>query len=420
MVHSFFQVGGSWVPAVTLVIFGLTYLGIAVGGGGYFRLDRVGVALLGAIAMLALGCIRLDEAVDTINYDSILLLFGLMVIASQLYYAGFYGWMANRISRTLNRPVLFLGLLMFSAGTLSAFLNNDVIALAFTPVIIVALLRRQMNPIPFLIGLALSTNIGCALTLIGNAQNVLIGSVANLPFGGYMTEAAVPVGLSLTAAFGVVWFLGRHDFYLPESDPPFMESEEDMPFNAWRVTKGIGILTIIVALFVLTPLPRSLVALTGAGLLLCSHRLDSRKVLSGVDWQLLVLFIGLFVVTGTLKVSGLTESWIAVLADWNVNAGDPVGVAVITAVLSNLINNSAAVMLLTDLLDFANHPQSATAAALSNAFAGNLLLYGSLANIIVVQGAERFNVRISFWMFARYGIPTALISMGILILWLVK
>jgi len=427
MCSSLHDIFAHWDVTVTLVIFLVTYAGIATGHWFYLKLDRAGIALLGAIAMLVFGCITLPQAVGAVSMTSILLLFALMVIASQLHYAGFYNWLAEKISGDLlSRPALFLAVLMGASGVLSAFLNNDVVVLAFAPVVAVSLLRKRMNPVPFLVALALASNIGCALTTIGNAQNVLVGEIAKLSFKHYMLFAALPVSLSLAAAFGIDYAIARRSFYLapdtPKDVPSFDENDTvfggaDMPLNVWRTVKGLGTLAVIVVLFVATDLPHYLVAMAGAGLLLCSRRLQSRDVLKGVNWQLIVLFIGLFVLVGALEASGFVDKIVALCRAGIINLNAPVSLAAVTAVLSNCINNSAAVMLLVKVTDLSN-PLNGYSLALSNAFAGNFLIVGSLANIIAVQCADSLGIKIGFREFSRYGVPTTAVSMAILLLWL--
>lgn len=410
--------GMGYVEVATLVIFCVTYIGLAVGHWFFLKLDRTGIALLGGIAMLAFGCLKLPQAIASVNMQSILLLFALMVIASQLRYAGFYCWVTEKILKSLlNRPALFLGVLMALGGGLSAFLNNDVVVLAVSPVITMSLLEKKLNPVPFLIALALSSNIGCALTTIGNAQNVLIGEMGRISFGAYMTFAAVPVVLSLAVCYVLIYWIGRNSFVLKKQQQQAEIPPESIPFHRWRTIKGTGILLILVILFVFTNLPHYLVAMTGAGLLLCSHMLPSRNVLQGVNWQLLVLFIGLFVVVGAFVDCGLSDDMLAFLNRYGVDLNQPIQLALISGILSNCINNSAAVMLLVKVVDL-SLPMNCYALALSNAFAGNLIIIGSLANVIVVQCAENYRLEISFREFLKYGVPTALSSMGILIGWL--
>ncbi len=409
----------SYVEISTLVIFIVTYVGLAVGHWCFLKLDRTGIALLGGIAVLAFGCLTLPQAVASVNMQSILLLFALMVIASQLHFAGFYRWIAERVlQKLLDRPAIFLAVLIALGGLLSAFLNNDVVVLAIAPVITVSLLEKKLNPVPFLIGLALASNIGCALTTIGNAQNVLIGEIGRISFGAYMLFALVPVAVSLLICYGVVWWLGRHSFALPDRECAAAEIPPDeMPFNCWRTIKGTGILVVLVLLFVFTGLPHYLVAIAGAGLLLCSHLLPSKVVLRDVNWQLLVLFIGLFVVVGAFVDCGLSDRMIAFLAAHGMNLNNPIELALISGVLSNCINNSATVMLLVKVVDLSD-TMNCYALALSNAFAGNLIIIGSLANVIAVQCAESYKLEISFREFFRYGAPTAVASMAVLLGWL--
>jgi Na+/H+ antiporter NhaD/arsenite permease-like protein len=415
-VHIFYQIDNEFLVVATLIIFCATYTGLAVGRVRGLKLDRAAIVLLGAIAMLALGCISLKKAVDSVNFETILLLFSLMVIAAQLHYAGFYHQVADRISLRLDRPVYFLALLMVTSGVLSAFLNNDVVCLAFTPVVAVALLRKRLNPVPFLIGLAIASNIGCALTLIGNAQNVLVGQVGHLSFGGYMLWAALPVTLAMAGAFGIIYLIARRSFYLEGKDVVSEQLEDVTPFDNWRAAKGIGMICIIVILF-FTPLPRYLVALAGAGMLLCSQRLESKKVLALVDWQVLLLFMSLFVVVGAFCSSGMTGPILKLIEDHGIDLHNSYILALVAGVLSNLINNSAAVMLLVKLLDF-SLPVNGYVLAVSNSFAGNMFVIGSVANIIMMQGAAACGVKISFREFARYGVPTTFFSFGILMLWI--
>ncbi len=406
-----------WLRGLTLVIFIATYIGIASGRGLFFRLDRTGVAMLGAIAMLATGCITLPKAITSVHFESILMLFGLMVIAGQLHHSGLYRRLADLMVKTLDKPALFLAILMTSSGLLSAFLNNDVICLAITPVAGIALVRKRINPVPYLIAIALSSNIGCALTLIGNAQNVLLGQVGQLNFGRYMLFAAAPVAFSMLGSYFIVLWLARSEKPLNEvTDLPVFPPDEQ-PFNAWRATKGISALVIVVILCVFTDWPQYLIVLTAAGLLLCSRRLYSREVLKLVEWQLLVLFIGLFVVVGTFIDNGWGTSLLEALLKSGMHPENPYVLTVLGATVSNLINNSAAVVLLVRLLD-PTHTLNFSILALTNAFAGNLLLFGSLANIFVVQAAGQMNIKITFANFARYGIPTALWSLTVVLAWI--
>ena len=406
----------NFITTATLIIFILTYIGIAAGGFWGLKLDRAGITMLGGIAMLAFGCTTLPRVVKDINFQAILLLFALMVISSQLQRAGFYHKVALIISKFMSRPALFLLILMVSSGLLSAFLNNDVVCLAFTPIVTISLLRKKLNPIPFLIALPISSCIGCSITIIGNAQNVLIGEMAHLSFAKYMFFAIVPASISMITAYFIILLIGRKHFTL-KVDEDFVPPEEDTtPLHTWRTIKGVTAIVIIIILF-FTPLPRYLVALVIAGLLLCSHKLESKDVLKLVDWQLLILFIGLFVVVGTFHDIGLGKAALQWFSSHGLDLNNPYILTLTTGVLSNLINNSATVMLLVHLVDLSN-PINGYILALANTLGGTMLLVGSVATIIVVKGAKEFGINISFWKFAKYGVPVTLASYAVFLSWL--
>lgn len=400
---------------LTLIIFLVTYAGIAVGHIGALKLDRTGIVLLGTIALMATGIMTLDQALSYVNFPSLILLFSLMVASGELQKSGFYRWVALRIAKEMDRPARFLLWLMAVAGLLSAFLNNDVICFAFTPVVAGALLRKRLNPVPFLIGLAFASNIGCALTIIGNAQNVVIGQVAKLSFGRYMLWAFVPVLLSFFSAYGVILAMARGKWALKTDHAFKLPPEKDVPMDWFSSYKGLLVVGLMVAFF-FTSVPHYLVGLIGAGILLASTKIKSQKILKRVGWQLLILFAGLFVVVGAFEASGLAQKMLTALRGWGWNLDNPYLLILTTGALSNLINNSAAVMLLVRMVDL-SQPLNGYLLALSNTFAGNLLVIGSVANLVVLHGAGKFHIPIGFGTFARYGIPTVILSFLILLAW---
>lgn len=402
---------------LTLAIFTATYIALAAGHVYWFRLDRSAIALVGAIALLAVGSLTLQDAVASINFPSMLMLFGLFVIAAQLQRAGFYHGVAGRLTALLDRPARFLLLLMIASGALSAFLNNDVVCFAFTPIVGAALVRKRVNPVPFLIAIALASNIGCAATLIGNAQDILIGQIGHLDFGRYMLFALPPVVLSMAAAYGLVWRSARRSLQLAADAPEPETQEPTEPFDKAQAIKGLVVTAALVILF-FTPLPRYLVALVAAAVLLTSHTLKSKKILKLVDWQLFILFFSLFVLVGALRNSGWADEALRRLTAAGVDLRNPFVLMGVTGVLSNLINNSAAVMLLVNLIDLSD-PLTGYVLALANTFGGNLLLIGSVANLVMAKEANAAKVSIGFGAFARLGIPVTLVSYAVLAAWVV-
>lgn len=400
-------------PAI-LAIFAVTYAGIAIGHVPGLKLNRVGIALLGAIGMMLFGGLATSQVTGFINWPTILLLFGFFVISAQLRLSGFYDLVANSVAARLENPRWFLFVLMAVAGGLSAFLNNDIVCFVFTPIVGSALLRKRINPIPFLIAIAIASNIGAAATLIGNAQNMMIGQVANLSFGSYMLWSAVPVLFALGSAYGIIWFLCRH--HLESNLPEEKKSErQPIPFNRRHAIKGIVILILVIGFF-FSPVPKEIIALAAAGIHLASPKFRTEDILALVDWPILVLFMGLFVVTGAFQSTGYGDQAVHWLAQSGFVLNAPVNLALTTAVLSNLINNSAAVMLLLKVVN-PSHPATAYVLALANSFSGSLFILGSVANIIMVQQARDLGINISFRDFARLGIPVTIVALLGLIAW---
>lgn len=405
---------GEHSKPVILIIFAATYLGVAIGRVPGLKLNRVGIVLLGAIAMTIFGRFGTKDVVSSINWPTILLLFGFFVISAQLRLSGFYGWIAGAVAARLGHPARFLLFLMAVAGALSAFLNNDIVCFVFTPIVGSALVRKQMNPVPFLIALAVASNLGAAATLIGNAQNMMIGEVAHLGFGHYLLWSIAPVLFALLAAFGIIWSLSCKNLQSPiplQAAP----SGDSGHFNLPHTIKGLVILAVVIGLF-FTSFPREIIALAAAAIHLASPKFRTEDLLALVDWPILVLFMGLFAVTGAFQTTGCGDAAIRWLAQSGFDLNRPINLALVTAGLSNLISNSAAVMLLLKVVNL-SQPVAAYVLALANSFGGNLIIIGSVANIIVVQQARDMGINISFRDFARIGIPVTLAALAGLLGW---
>ena len=399
---------------IILAVFTLTYVGIAIGYIPGLKLNRPGIALLGAIGLMIFGGITTADAVSFVNWPTICLLFGFFVISAQLRLSGFYDRVALRLADQLEHPARFLWLLMLVTGGLSAFLNHDIVCYAFAPITGVALLRKQINPVPLLIALAIASNIGAATTLIGNPQNMMIGQVAHLDFGRYLLWSSVPVVFAMTAAYGIIWLLSRKNLQAPFSGP-VEPAPQTYPFNRRHTLKGIIILIVVIALF-FTSFPKEIIVLAAAGVHLASTKFRTEDLLGLVEWPILVLFMGLFVVAGAFQATGYGEHAIRWLAQGGFDLNAPVNLTLTTAALSNAVGNSAAVMLLLKVVNLAG-PAAPYILALANSFGGSLIIIGSVSNIIVVQQARQMGIKISFWDFARLGIPVTLTALAGLLAW---
>jgi Na+/H+ antiporter NhaD/arsenite permease-like protein len=302
---------------------------------------------------------------------------------------------------------------MAAAAVLSALLANDIVCLAMAPILVEATLARGLNPMPYLIGLALSSNIGSAATLIGNPQNMLIGQVTRLSFAGYMADVwPCMLASMLLAWIGTVWaYRGRF------SGPTVHLSVEAAAFDRWQSAKGLVALGLCVAAFLWGGIPRENAALALAGVLLLSRRMASRQTLALVDWQLLLLFLGLFAVNHELAASGLLAGLYRSLEAVGIDLSRPGWLFAATAAISNVVSNVPAVML---LLPGHSSPAQGTLLAVSSTLAGNLLLPGSLANLIVAEQAGRLGVRLGFLEHARVGVPVTLATLVVSGWWIAR
>jgi Na+/H+ antiporter NhaD/arsenite permease-like protein len=365
-----------------LVIFGLTYAGMATGRIPGLRTDRAGIALAAAILILIV--------------------------------SGFYDYCAFRISHAAGSPERLLAVTIVVAGALSAVLANDIIAFAIPPLLCLGLRARGLNPVPYLIGLAAATNVGSAATVIGNPQNILIGQVGGLDFWRFIALCGVPSVLGLFVIYLVVAAQWRHRWLLPETrdrmpDPRPPSMRQDALIKATVLTAAL-----LIAFG--AGLPRDISALIVAAAVFISRSIESQALVRSVDWGLLVLFGGLFIVTGALadlpEASALFADLIA--AGW---APERLSIlAPLTLLMSNTIGNVPCVILLLQVWQDPP-PEALYALALFSTLAGNLLITGSLANIIVVERARSVGEHLSFLDHARAGIPITLITMAIAAVW---
>jgi Na+/H+ antiporter NhaD/arsenite permease-like protein len=396
---------------VVLAVFLIVYAGMVLGELPGLALDRTGIALLGAIALVASGRLSLEAAWLSVDVPTIALLLGLMVVSAQFRLGGFYTALTRRLGLGDHSPGVLLALVVLASGLLSAVLANDIVCLAMAPVVVEIAARKRLDPIPLLLALACAANVGSAATLIGNPQNMLIGQSLNLSFARYLFEGGVPALVGLAVVWAIVWLAYRNRWAgtiaVPDIHAP--------SFDRWQTIKGAVVVTAVMLAFLAAPWPREIVALAAGGTLLVSRRMASREMLGLVDWHLLVLFVSLFVVNAAVAQAGLLDRAVESLGRAGISPGSPSTLFVLTAVLSNLVSNVPAVML---LLPLAIHDLAGPVLALSSTLAGNLLIVGSIANIIVVEQASRLGVAIDWKTHARVGIPVTLATLALAAAWL--
>ena len=399
---------------VTLV-FALTYVGMALGRVPGLKLDRVGIALVALVVLLASDAVDIGALGASIDAPTLILLFALMILSAQFGAAGFYEWCAARITRAEGSPQALLGLTILVSGMLSAVLANDIVVFAMAPLLCLGVRRRGLDPRPFLAGLAGASNAGSAATVIGNPQNILIGQVGELDFWAFLLACGVPALLALAVVYGAVALAWRKE--LARAAEPV--DLPDLPaLDRWQLVKASAGTAALIVLFA-TPLPREIGALVIAAALLLSRRMHSRDAVGAVDWPLLLLFACLFVVTHAFAGTGLAQEAIASLEAAGLLPDTLAVMAPLALIASNSIGNVPFVILLLAIWP-APSEGALYGLALLSTLAGNLLITGSLANIITAERAAASGVRFSFADHARAGVPMTLASLVLAVLWLLN
>jgi Na+/H+ antiporter NhaD/arsenite permease-like protein len=395
-----------------LVIFAATYLLIAVQRLPFVHLNRPAASLLGAVAMVVFGVLSLEEAYAAIDFDVLVFLLGLMLIVGYLEVGHFFEWAAAWVLERAGTPRRLLFGVVVGAGLLSALFVNDTICLMLTPVLLAAVAPLGVRPLPYLLGLAMGANVGSVLTVTGNPQNMLIGIWSGSSFGGFALRM-LPVALGgLALTYGYLYWAFRRELAEPF---PARVAPVAVDLDRPLVLKGLSMFGVaLVAWLAGGSLP--LVAITcGAGMVAIAQR-DPAFAIERVDWDLLLLFATLFIVTQGLNRTGAVE-WLdrgaLALVDPDSATRTALGATSAMVVLSNLISNVPAVLLWRHTVDTLPHADLIwRVLAMSSTFAGNLLLIGSVANLIVAERAEAAGVRVGFWEYARVGIPVTVLTIA--------
>ena len=407
----------SWADGrtgVAVAIFAATYLVMAIGKLPGYRLDRAGAALLGASLMVAFGVVTLDDAYRAVDFDTITLLLGMMIVVANLRLSGFFRLANNWVVTRAHHPVVLLLAIVVVAGSFSAFLVNDAICLIMTPLVLDLVSRLKRDPIPYLLAIPLASNVGSVATITGNPQNMIIGGLSHIPYGTFAAALwpVAAVGLALTVL--LLALIYRREFLSRERLPVVVAS----PARPHPVLVAKAVLvTLAMMIFFFAGQPVAKVAIVGGSLLLFTRKVKAEKVYREIDWPLLLMFAGLFIVVAALEANVLTPEMIAAVGKLNLET-TPV-LSAITAVLSNLVSNVPAVLVLKPFIAHVSDPQrSWLVIAMASTLAGNFTLIGSIANLIVAQRAHAAGVTIGFWAYLKVGAPLTILSILFGVWWL--
>lgn len=404
---------------LTLLIFLSVYVAMGFGKLPGFKIDRTGSALVGALAMLSIGSISSQAAWNAIDYKTIGLLFGLMIVSGAFAVSGFYGWAAHKVATLNVNPAKLLAVFIMVSGILSSILTNDVVVVAMTPLLVSITLVRGLNPIPFLLGFCFAANAGSVGTLIGSPQNMIAAQALDVSFVELLKVAGLPAIISLFIVWGVICFLFRGKWETKQS-ASHAHAPMSLPQLNLIETLKVSVVTVaLVVLFIIDIWPQELVALAAAGILLINRKIASNDVLKEVDGNLILLIMGLFIVNAAMAATGLPQTLLADLKHLGMDLNDPLSLYATGAALSNIVGNNPTVMLLVPYLDAGADANALCAAlALGTGFSSNMVIFGSLAGIVVVEQAKSCGVEISFMDFAKAGFPVSVICLVLAGLWI--
>ncbi|HEY0525799.1 MAG TPA: anion transporter [Stellaceae bacterium] len=398
-----------------IVIFSATYLVIAIGKLPGFHLDRAGAALVGASLMVGFGVIPLEEAYKAIDFDTIALLLGMMIVVANLRLSGFFRLVNSWVVTRAHHPLLLLAAVTLVSGVLSAFLVNDTICLVLTPLVLELVLLLERNPVPYLLAVALASNVGSTATITGNPQNIMIGSFSHLPYGAFAGALAPVSAAGLVLTVGLLALFYPREFWTRER---LRGQALAARYNRPLVLKSVLITLGMVAAFFLGQAPAKVAIVAGA-LLLLTRRMKSEKVYREIDWPLLVMFCGLFIVVAGLERSVLSPDILNAIGALHLDRLPRL--AIVTAALSNLVSNVPAVLVLKPFVGQLADPQRAwLAVAMASTLAGNFTILGSVANLIVVQRARQHGVAIGFWEYFKVGAPLTILTILLGVFWLAR
>jgi Na+/H+ antiporter NhaD/arsenite permease-like protein len=393
------------------IIFFASYFVFALGKFPGLKIDRPGAAIIGAVLMLAFRIMSTREALRAIDFATIVLLFSMMLIVANLHLGGFFEWVAESIVLRLSARRL-LPAVIFTSGILSAFLVNDIVCLVMTPFVVRLTRRLGLNPMPYLLAVATASNIGSVATITGNPQNMLIGSVSHISYLDFLVRLG-PIAL---AGLFIDWAL-MHWLFLRRSRISTQREVAAAPAFERHLPRARPVIVLAVVLVgFVVGVPPAMMAALGAAVLLITRITEPRHVYEQVDWGLLVFFVGLFIIVGGAQRAGLTETLLRPFTAWNLHR--VWSFSLVTALLSNVVSNVPAVMLLKSLVPaFADPHTGWLALAMSSTLGGNLTITGSVASIIVVERA-RPEVHIGFREYFRLGLPLTAITLLWGITWL--
>jgi Na+/H+ antiporter NhaD/arsenite permease-like protein len=404
---------GEAVRLAAAVIFAGAYLALALGKIPGLSIDRAGVALVGGCLMVAAGVLPLQETYRAIDFDTITLLLGIMIVVASLRLSGAFALANAWVVRRAHRPIVLLAAIVAVSGVFSAFLVNDAICLVFAPPVLDLTLSLKRKPTPYLLAVAMASNVGSVATITGNPQNIMIGSFSHIP---YLHFAAVLAPVAFAGLiFTVVLIASIHQDEFVRGGH-FTAEIPAVHADRALVVRALAAAGVMIALFCAGQPPAKAAIVLG-GLLLLTRRVKSERIYAEIDWPLLLMFIGLFVIVAGAEHALLTPDMVAAVGRLHLDRVPVLSAA--TAILSNLVSNVPAVLLLKPFVaPMRNHDTAWLTVAMASTLAGNFTVLGSIANLIVAQKAAACGVQIGFWDYFKVGAPLTVLTILFGTFWL--
>lgn len=402
-----------------LIIFIITYIGIIFTRLPKINIDRPSAAFFGAVAMIVFGVLSFEEAVKAVDYNTIALLLGMMIIIATLQLDGFFSLIAEKAVSFSKTPSRLLIIIVFVTGVSSAFLVNDAVVLLFTPVVITICRTSRLNPVPYLMAEILSSNIGSVMTITGNPQNMLIGINSGISYANFMLHLLPVSILGMIITIWVVRFFYPKDFGYGTIICP---RENQFEYQYTSMKFSIPIFAGVVVMFFLSKiihLSIPVIALTGASLIMIFGKIKPSKVIKNVDWVLLLFFASLFIVVeGAVKV-GLMKGLIEFKGFSN-SFGGITALHGISLIVSQIVSNVPYTVMMLPVMKPLSSDILWLSLASASTLAGNATIIGAMANLIVIESAGGYGIHIKFWEFFKIGIVTTLLTflVSIATLWL--
>jgi Na+/H+ antiporter NhaD/arsenite permease-like protein len=394
-------------------IFVCSYAGLAIGKVPGLRIDRAGVALVGACLMVAAGALPLEDAYKAIDLDTITLLLGMMIVVANLRLSGFFALANAWVARHARTPSMLLASVVMVSAVFSAFLVNDAVCLVLAPLVADMAKGARRDPVPYLLAVALASNVGSVATITGNPQNIMIGSLSGLSYTRFALALAPVALVGAVLTFGLIVLFYRREFLTGGR----LSVEAALPrVNRVLIARSLLAVAAVVVLF-FAGQPPAKAAIVVGGLLLLTRQVRSTRIYADIDWSLLLMFAGLFIIVAGAEHVLLTPDVLA--AAGGLHLERLWALTGLTAILSNLVSNVPAVLMLKPFVAALPDPARGwLTMAMASTLAGNLTILGSIANLIVVEKAARRGVTIGVWAYARVGVPLTLLTLAVGTWWL--